>query len=533
MLVTDEQLRRKGKSFFRNRRVQNICLVGIVVRRRHHVVSEKKQKRKRSSSVLSRDQGVDEVSSPGKKRRRIRRLSSSDDDDDEEDRVGERVLVSLVDDDDTLPEERGGKKEKLKTRRRRDRKLFLDEEAECTDSDDDEDDVERDDDEGSLDSFIDDDVSRAGDDEGVNFYRRLDNNSGQSITGDRVERRNEPADLNSGLKKFLLRQCEIVKRRTKEVRRRIVDAENPGIITADDEPSSSSTLMSNIDNQQVDYHNINSEDYTFRYLFRLDLSGEGKIVQNAVCKAVAVLSNSKRLFFDRVLTLLDCLDPRKSETLYTDTDSILMSLSSDSIEQCLRPEKLELWRERSILVDETSVLSQHGKLKVEGYFSGARFRALKMYRLYHDALTMDEPDSSKRDSSCKDETRCKGVSRRVAAQLTNSVFKTLTDNGEADGIPDQETGRDDVRFEKKNRTLVTRTSLQPTLAGEIVIVRQSKSMNGPYNFKRYVTSDGLHTLPLSLAPGTVSSLSSSSSSILLSRDEHRERQQQEEEEEDE
>ena len=49
--------------------------------------------------------------------------------------------------------------------------------------------------------------------------------------------------------------------------------------------------------------------------------------------------------------------------------------------------------------------------------------------------------------------------------------------------------------ETGNRLVVHRRALRPAITGEMLIVHEARSLAAPFNMKRYVTPDGLHSLP--------------------------------------
>jgi hypothetical protein len=204
---------------------------------------------------------------------------------------------------------------------------------------------------------------------------------------------------------------------------------------------------------------------TYDFLYAVTITGKFNTIKNCLPKAVAILSNSKALFLNHIRILLECLDPRFAELCYIDTDSCIFSFTYSSLDQCLLESKKEYFFSQNILVTpviEKGPQSFHGKLKCEGMFYGGLFRTIKIYRLY-----------TKKDVY----TRCKGVNRRQADKLPNSTFFN-------------------------NDPLVNtihRKALRPTAAGEMCITHESRSIACPINVKRYVTSNGVHTLPLSLA----------------------------------
>ncbi len=81
----------------------------------------------------------------------------------------------------------------------------------------------------------------------------------------------------------------------------------------------------------------------------------------------AILGLSKVIFYDHILHFLRTLDPSKAELAYLDTDSIILALSEDELDQCVERDLREEYEERrgSTFVDESSQLHQTGKLKVE------------------------------------------------------------------------------------------------------------------------------------------------------------------------
>jgi len=218
-------------------------------------------------------------------------------------------------------------------------------------------------------------------------------------------------------------------------------------------------------------------------LYAVDVSGENRRLFNNVAKAVAVLGNSKRVFFNHLLAMMNCLDPRLAELCYIDTDSCLWSLTYENLDMCLLPEKEREWRRLAVLADETGPHSCHGKMKLEGTYRAALFKTAKIYRLFGRCATTADVY-----------TRCKGVNRYQACQLGNYHF--------------------DVDWNRP--AVVHRTGLRPTRTGEVVIASEAKRLSVPFNLKRYVTKDGIHTLPFSAVE--VSSSSSSSSSSGLSDD---------------
>jgi len=209
--------------------------------------------------------------------------------------------------------------------------------------------------------------------------------------------------------------------------------------------------------------------YRYSFLYSMVSSGVTKKIRNCIAKAVAILSNSKTIILGHVNFLLECLDPRLAQLCYMDTDSCIFSFTHPSLEDNLLPEKREKWIEGNIIADETGETSCHGKLKLEGTFKVGLFKALKIYRLFTTSQFQEE----QKNKSCY--TRCKGVNRNIAQVIPNAVFDK----------------------ESVETVVVHRSCLRPSRTGEMLIAHECKSLAAPFNLKRHVHSDGIHTFPIS------------------------------------
>jgi len=212
--------------------------------------------------------------------------------------------------------------------------------------------------------------------------------------------------------------------------------------------------------------------YKYSFLYSMVVSGVGKQIKNCIPRGVAVLSNSKTIILSHVSTMLNCLDPKLAEICYMDTDSCIFSLTHENIEDNLLAEKKEEWKLLDIIADESGDKTCHGKMKLEGTFKVGLFKALKIYRLFSSS----EFEKERKEKTCY--TRCKGVNRYIATLIPNSVF-------------DQQ---------RLNQVVVHRSCLRPSRTGEMLIAHECKSLAAPFNLKRHVTSDGLHTFPISFVP---------------------------------
>ena len=204
-------------------------------------------------------------------------------------------------------------------------------------------------------------------------------------------------------------------------------------------------------------------NYRVHFLYACTFSGKDKNIKNNLPGAVAVLSNSKRLFLGHINVMLECADPRLVELCYIDTDSCIFSMTHPDWEDCVRPDRLQLWNSRRVMADESADASCHGQMKCEGTYRAGLFKTLKIYRLF-DLLSEARPY-----------TRCKGVSRYLAEKLQDEAFDSRRTQPE----------------------VVSRTCLRPTASGQINLTRESRKLAVAYNLKRKVAPDGIHTFPVS------------------------------------
>ena len=207
--------------------------------------------------------------------------------------------------------------------------------------------------------------------------------------------------------------------------------------------------------------------YKIEMLYAVTFSGKHTRIKNCLPKAIAILSNSKKLFLGHIKILLECLDPKLAELCYVDTDSCFFSMTYPSLQECLLQDKKDEFNYRNIIADESGPLSCHGKMKCEGVFTGAKWRSLKVYRLYNEINVASSQTS-----------HCKGVSTLTASLLPEEMFDVT----------------------KQDPLFVTRKSLMPTRTGEILIVKESKQLAIPFNLKRFVCSDTNHTFPFLFVP---------------------------------
>ena len=211
--------------------------------------------------------------------------------------------------------------------------------------------------------------------------------------------------------------------------------------------------------------------YKYNFLLSVVKSGERKQIKNNLAGAVAILSNSKTIFLGHINTMLRCLDPGLAEICYTDTDSVIFSLTYPDLNDCIRPSRRQEWQEADVLFDEKKRARNHGLMKLEGTYRVGHFKTLKIYRLFDEKAAVEASDLNLKPSY----TRCKGVNRGVALKLPDSAFDVFN----------------------LDRIVVHRTALRPIKTGEMTLAHEARTLARPFNLKRFTTSEGIHTLPLS------------------------------------
>ena len=217
------------------------------------------------------------------------------------------------------------------------------------------------------------------------------------------------------------------------------------------------------------------EHYKLELLFAVEMSGKERSLFNNLPKAVAVLSNSKRLFFSHLDVMFRCLDPALAELCYVDTDSCIWSFTFSGFESNLLPHKKDVWAAANIIADENAAQSCHGKMKLEGIYDGGFFKTSKIYRLFSAANNQAANDDDD-DASFERYTRCKGINRWIANRLDDDLFDSNV----------------------RDNLVVHRSCLRPTRTGEIHLNHESRSLMKPFNLKRRVVGTlGIHTVAFS------------------------------------
>jgi hypothetical protein len=152
----------------------------------------------------------------------------------------------------------------------------------------------------------------------------------------------------------------------------------------------------------------------------------------------------------------------KNIHITADTDSFIVGCSRPDFSSLVKDEcKHNYDKIASFLFeDEDSAVEQSSKFKIEGVWRSALFRTTKAYRL-------DEPV----DVAGKNVVRMRSISTKAHKYLEPTMFSQ------------------DPRINSKS---VRTVSMRPSLAGEINVLRESKSLSHCLNFKRRCLARDLH-----------------------------------------
>jgi hypothetical protein len=198
-----------------------------------------------------------------------------------------------------------------------------------------------------------------------------------------------------------------------------------------------------------------------------------------------VLSQSKVLFLDKLVRLVNHLDPAMAQPAYYDTDGALFLLRHPSIVANVVPSRREAFLRReapTIFADETSPLPQAALLKPEGLYKGAQIKATKAYRCVAfdeeaDRAELAElaacPDALK-PTVRRDSKKLKGCARHQINKLGDEAFST----------------------EAGACLYVASTGLRPTTGLEMNILRATRRLPIALNNKRYTPRNGIGSFPL-------------------------------------
>ena len=201
-------------------------------------------------------------------------------------------------------------------------------------------------------------------------------------------------------------------------------------------------------------------DYQLLYAVT-EKNTEAKI-ENVAQISAGILGTSKCIFFTKINFLTDIMDPALFQICYLDTDSIYMTIARDSLEECVKPGRMEEFEAKRHVIFENSDSDRHqgGLLKIEGEYRRAYFPGLKNYYLDNE---IEEILSQPVKSIPSATYRAKGISHLGQRNLAVEHFKVSVDS-------------DNVS------TNVWRLRPQPNMTLGMTPV--SRKLNKPLNLKR-------------------------------------------------
>ena len=188
-------------------------------------------------------------------------------------------------------------------------------------------------------------------------------------------------------------------------------------------------------------------------LYLCEIDNKDAKVNNCCHLASNILSESKNIFFSKVLTLLRYFKPECLEVNYLDTDSCICTVTNADLAQIFKPEyeKDKMLILSELMEDAESEFSQHGLFKCEGIYKFGLFRSAKTYLLRHETTTQ------------KDAVRVRSIPRKLHGYLDDHHFKQDTN---------------------VNRPSMRCLSMMVTKGLEVLMTEQSRSLAHSLNTKR-------------------------------------------------
>ena len=180
-------------------------------------------------------------------------------------------------------------------------------------------------------------------------------------------------------------------------------------------------------------------------------------IDNQIQLAGNILGNSKLIIFSHLLFLLSVLDPSLAQFVYMDTDSIMLFLAREKLEDCVPKELRPVWKRHAgrMFEDENNPGPQNGRLEVEGVFRGGFLRTIKCYRL----IPLEDGEDGQ-------VLRFRSVPRKLAEKLPAATFR-------AEPPPEGE------------EEIATSWRLGPTPTFEMALSMSSRSLGTRINYKRF------------------------------------------------
>jgi hypothetical protein len=170
------------------------------------------------------------------------------------------------------------------------------------------------------------------------------------------------------------------------------------------------------------------EEKDYELLYAITSKNDNSKIENVAQVSGGILGASKVIFFRGIAFLLDVMCPKKFEICYLDTDSLIVTISEDNVEKCVRPEKWQYYLQNKFKVfeDPNGLRHQGGLFKLEGEFKKGYFRSIKNY--YLDDEEAETAEDAPVGQIASATFRAKGISQSGQNMLFVRHFKADVDN---------------------------------------------------------------------------------------------------------
>ena len=205
----------------------------------------------------------------------------------------------------------------------------------------------------------------------------------------------------------------------------------------------------------------NKKTKKLNLLYHLKYPQTNAKISNLMHVGATILHHSRIIFFQHVFNLLKYFDERKSQLSYMDTDSAMLFVSSENLQECIKPQYTsqikEIWAK--LFSDPNATNTQAGLLKLEGYFQSAFFKCVKSYVL----------NPFPNDTDSQRVVKSKGLAKVIRENIPDKCFKV------------------GIKRKNEEEMFFQHYSLHPTMAEEIYISLKRKRMANAINCKRQMT----------------------------------------------
>jgi len=191
------------------------------------------------------------------------------------------------------------------------------------------------------------------------------------------------------------------------------------------------------------------------FLYAVSSHDKAASINNVLPISVCILGQSKLVLFEAVLELHRCLDERKCQLCYIDTDSYILAVSDTNLDNLVKKGQEERWQKLrpKLFEDQHSKKEQSGLLKLEATFDNAMFRSSKAYYLFNN------------------DVECVNRLRSIQSKMIPFLDKENT------------FGQNPLL----NAPTVRSLSMKPTQGAQVVMMNQTRAISHSLNLKRRVT----------------------------------------------